>query len=121
MHNFEVNQPCSAGFILIHNVLHGPVGVGPRPIELGVPKLMRAAELGCRRCHHLSSERACHHVIPKAFPRHFVHANCVFAHGKGAKMVPVQHLKTVDFPTLPIVRFTPEADRYLGQTKEEIG
>src|SRR5947207_7178179 len=82
---------------------------------MGATKLMR----GCSQ--HSLIERALLHVVPNTFAGQLVFDNCSLARGDSVKPIAVEHFKTIDLPTPPVLNFAPESNRYAGQIKIKIG
>src|SRR5205823_4683655 len=96
------------------HVRGGAVAVRPGPIEFVRPKLMGATKLmrGCSQ--HSLIERALLHVVPNTFAGQLVFDNCSLARGDSVKPIAVEHFKTIDLPTPPVLNFAPESNRYAG-------
>ncbi|PYK67275.1 MAG: hypothetical protein DME39_05270 [Verrucomicrobia bacterium] len=56
MHNFKVDQPSSAGLLVIDHIVRSCVAVRPRPAKLMAPELMSAPEFVASRFDHFARE-----------------------------------------------------------------
>jgi len=68
VNQFEVNQPCPASLLVINNIRHSRIAVGPRAGKFIAPELMSSAKLAAGCFQHLPSQRATVDMFPEAFP-----------------------------------------------------
>jgi hypothetical protein len=121
MNNFKVNQSRPTSLLVINNIRHGRVAVGPRPAKFVAPKLMSPTILAAGRFQHLLVQRATVHMFPQALAWQLVGTNYPRTTGKSAKPIAVEHAKTLHFPAPPVFDFAPKTDRYSRHAKIQIG
>ncbi|PYL05501.1 MAG: hypothetical protein DME34_11420 [Verrucomicrobia bacterium] len=120
VHDFEVDQPRTIGLGIVNHVLHGGVGVRPRPAELAAPELVRAPKFPRRRLHHRARQRALDHVVPKTATGDFLHANGMIADGERAEGVAIEQAIALNLPLLPFFDLTAETNGDAGEAEKQV-
>jgi len=64
VNDFKVDPPRPASLLIIDNIAHGCIGVGPPTAELVAPELMGPAQLAARGFQHLPRQGASNQVFP---------------------------------------------------------
>jgi len=64
MHNFKIDHTRPVSLLIIENIAHSCIAVGPPAAKLVAPELMGPAQLAARRLQHLRRERASIQVLP---------------------------------------------------------
>jgi len=64
MDNFKIDHARPASLLIIDNIAHGCIGVGPPTAEVVAPELMGPAQLAARGFQHLPRECASNQVFP---------------------------------------------------------
>ena len=64
MDNFKIDHARPASLLIIENIAHRCIAVGPPAAKLVAPELMDPAQLATRRFQHLPRECASSQVLP---------------------------------------------------------
>lgn len=81
---------------------------------------MGPSEFCSRGLEHSLGQRSEIHLVPKALARKLVGHDAASAGRGSAKLIAVEHLEAVDFPSLLVFDLTPETNRNIGETEIEI-
>jgi hypothetical protein len=118
--NFEVDQSCAIGLLIIKNILGRGVAVGPATAKFVRPKLVRASQFDRGRLQHSFAQTAALDQIVETDAGQFFRHYAAFPRSVGVKAIAVEHLETAHFPSPPFVHFAPKSNRNIGNTKIEI-